>query len=108
MLNEKARNEKMSFNHFRKDAQKALILYNDSQAIGYMIWTENETDIIGRQIYILSSFRRGSYGTILFKKWIEIFVKDKYSNFGVESPNNAMTQLLMKEKCFGFDNAFIV
>lgn len=62
------------------------------------MWSENENEIILRQIYLLEDFRCKGYGTLMVKEWVNNYIHGKFDKFGVQYPNNITYKILEKLK----------
>lgn len=104
ILNFMATLEENTFLTFKKDYHKIILVYNNSQAIGYIIWSENEQEIILRQIYLLKEFRGKGNGKLMIKEWVNYFAIAKNGKFGVQAPNSITYNILIKLKLYSHDN----
>lgn len=83
------------FNLFRKEAQKAGLIFNSNAYLGYLIWTEKKEACL-RQIYVVEAERKNGYCTTLLKFWVETFANRLNEVFMVESPNTKFERILVR------------
>jgi hypothetical protein len=59
------------------------------------MWTESETAVM-RQLFVVRDERRKGYASKLFTFWVQRYAKRLNAQFGIEGPNEASTNLLLK------------
>lgn len=63
--------------------------------IGFVIWTEGESAVM-RQLFVVRDERRKGYASKLFTFWLQRYARRLNAKFGIEGPNKASTNLLLK------------
>jgi hypothetical protein len=92
-----AKQDDSRFNFASPEEHHAAI-YLDSKRqkyIGFVIWTESETAVM-RQLFVVRDERRNGYASKLFTFWAQHYAKRLNADFGIEGPNEASTNLLLK------------
>lgn len=96
IFNEMAISKESSFLRFKEEYHKIAILYDDSQVLGYIMWSEENDEIILRQLFVLESFRNNGYGTLLIDEWVKNFVDPRFNKFEVQYPSPTTTNILIR------------
>ena len=93
-----AKIEEASFMMFRKNDLKAglYIDLENNKYIGFLVWSKVTAELRINQIFVLPEYRRNGLGTELIKYWVNNYAKKLGNVFGVETPNNKTTNLLVK------------
>lgn len=92
-----AKKEDSSFRSLwlNEKSPKMYVITENGIPAGYVYWNDfNDEKRCARQLFIRDKFRRKGFGTLLFKKSVEI--ESKNNEFVIESPNKKSIGILLK------------
>jgi hypothetical protein len=96
VMNSKGRMEEDT--HFTSidDISEIVLLANDKEFLGYIVWTNVGDMARLNQIFILPQHRKNDYASKLLNFWVQEIADKKNERFEVYGPNEKAEQLLIK------------